>query len=558
MKDLIQLMQEYRKIKGYADGGEVQDQSKLTKPKDVKAYQDLTLLDRVKQAIKGIDPYTDKSKNYADGGEVASPEEKAQSLPEDTDPSYIRANPNSDQDINQAFQDESENQPSDLESVEEPKEPVDIEKLKQMVQEGKESPEKPTQPEEKAPSEDRQSSLARLLAAVKPDSNGLAEAQKQRDQNIAGQQIMKGAMLLSAGAHKANPDRTLKVVGEQDKYVGLPVEKYKEQLENQQYDPNSPMTKTIEEYLKSKGLQTIPGTSAADYLKVMPFLAKDEALKTKIQQTMITQTNKMKEGEANRESREKVAGAQQKLYADRTKAMDERSKSVVGTRQDMQMQRRFDQLNKALREGGGQPVVQNRLAMQRANNLFLTNGVDPKVGEHDIDKIPDAKLNKINRINVIETGIELNRLLTGSGVAAQNTLNKLVPNNVNMTASQVQDYLTSKLNPAQQSQALKAYMKIAARVRDQSRTNVQGYQKQVLSGAGQIMDYFPEQSKMLLDEHELTPKDLKGAKKEAAPSTSNKGQINSSLLSDYATKHNISPEKAAEFLKGQGYGVEGY
>lgn len=382
MKDLIKLMEEYRKIKGYDQGGQVEDQSNsgLTKPEDVKSYQDLSILDKAKMALQGIDPYTGKPKKYADGGEVSdpssnlTPEQFAQHLQDLKDQGYKVAgvegepvdvnynltkplslhdatnldNPDDRQlaqdyanedfkatesgikadeeaDKNAKSEDEQNNKDDEKlnkdivpeeksDNQKEIEKETDLDKQDETdkilpEEQDKQKSEEP-QPASVEPGQskvDDQSSFAQLLSSLKPQGQQLAEAQRQRDMNIAGQQIMKGAALFGAGSRHANPDRSLKVIGEQDKYVGLPVEKYKEQLENQQYDPNSPMTKALEQYLTSKGIKTIPGASAADYLKYMPFLAKDAALVNGLQKVVMQTNARAKEGEANRESRADIA-----------------------------------------------------------------------------------------------------------------------------------------------------------------------------------------------------------------------------------------------------------
>lgn len=123
--------------------------------------------------------------------------------------------------------------------------------------------------------EDETNSFSRLIAALKPQQNDLKEAQRQRDMNIAGQNISKGAALLYSGISGANPDTALGIVKDNDKYVSLPVQKYEEQIANQKNDPNSNMSDAYRQlYTKVTG-QTAPETwSAADLEKVSPLFEK--------------------------------------------------------------------------------------------------------------------------------------------------------------------------------------------------------------------------------------------------------------------------------------------
>jgi hypothetical protein len=399
--------------------------------------------------------------------------------------------------------------PEKSEEKEEPNEEDDSESEEETASE---EPSKEITPEE-------QSSIQRLLSSLKPEaSKGMSpieEAQKERDRQTNLHNLDRAAALIGSSIAKQDPEIMQKLL-DRFKEPTDAVTKLKEKTDYNQYDPKSEMSSVMRNYLTSKGIKISDNASAADILKVAPYLAKDASLQNLLQRTLLTQTVKQQEGEKNRESAEKRAEMYQKARLEQTKAL-------TGTRQDINMQHRLDAINKALREGGGQPVIQNRLALQRSQNLFLTNGIDPTIDSKDIDKIPDSKLNKVNRIQVMENGIELNRLLTGTGIAAQNTLNKLVPNNASMTATQMQDYITNKLNPADQAKVIKAYLQIGARVRDQNKENLKKYQKQVLSGAGQVLDYFPEQKKMLLNEHDLSMDDLKGSKMTPqAPSSAHK------------------------------------
>lgn len=146
------------------------------------------------------------------------------------------------------------------------------------------------------------SSAARLMAALKPRTNELADAQAERDRNIALQQIEKGTALFGAGMARTNPDDVLKMIGEKDQHVGMPVKKYDEVISNQQNDPNSQVSQTMREYLTSKGVKVPNDASAASLFKIAPFLAKDEALKTAIEKATIAARIKAEEGEKNRAS----------------------------------------------------------------------------------------------------------------------------------------------------------------------------------------------------------------------------------------------------------------
>lgn len=581
-KELVKSMQEDIPEPGYDDGGQVQNdsynkyyahQDSYGKPTPSPSPDQVNVdPNKAAQFQKGFR----KSLGFDDGGQVPPVQNPPTQQVDFEDPSVITAQA--------PQQGDPDAQPTSLQDVQEPQSPDDKALEEQMANEDFEAkeaadkdstPDDDTKPEDteekpedktdeeqpaddKKPDEDEDtsSSATRLLEALKPgkslSGDDLKEAQRQRDQNIALNQLERGSAIMGAGMARANPNLVLGAIADKEKYAGLPVQKYEELVANQQNDPTSPMSSVMRQYLASKGMKVPDNASAADLLKVAPFLAKDQALQNSLQKTMLGLASKQSEGEKNRDLRDKTAQAQQKLYASRTAATLEAGKARAGSLNDRTMYNQMQNLTKDLAQGGGTPVNLQRTNLVRAQNLFLTNGIDPKISPDDIDKIPNDQLNKINKINVIENGIELNRLLSGSNQAAQTTLNKLVPNNLNMSAVQIQDYISNRLNPANQAQALKSYMKIAARVRDQSQANVKKYQLQRLSGAGYLLDKFPDNAKSLMMEHGLDPSELKSNQtQQKAPSVNMKDQ---QALQHYQTMPDTDPSKAAlgKILQGKG------
>lgn len=150
--------------------------------------------------------------------------------------------------------------------------------------------------EEEPKKEEESSSMSRLMAALKPGSasQDLANAQRDRDRNIAYQQIEKGAAIAGGGLSKTDPSQTLKAIGDRDQYVGLPVQKYGEQVANQKFDANSVMSQTTRDYLKQKYNMKIPdNASYADIEKVAGYALKDEQLQNALKKVTMQQKGAM-------------------------------------------------------------------------------------------------------------------------------------------------------------------------------------------------------------------------------------------------------------------------
>lgn len=223
---------------------------------------------------------------------------------------------------------------------------------------------------------DENSAIQNLVNASKGQQNALRDAQAQRDSNIAGQQLMKGAALFSAGKLKTSPEQSLKVIGENDRYVGLPVEKYSENIANQKNDPNSPMTKAVEQYLSSKGINPINGASAQDYLTYMPYLQKDQSLKAAMEKAQLGIKSREGIAEASRvaadlRNQRSVDATKEsaKMRADAMKAGQDKS-------QTRQSQRIAGQLvNRVQTDPIIKPSIQNLASLHKSKALLENKGL---------------------------------------------------------------------------------------------------------------------------------------------------------------------------------------
>lgn len=276
-----QLSEDYHKTRKYAQGGLVQNLAgggKVLSPEEFEQH----ILDLQNKGIKTTDV------NLEPGSTITANLGKAPALPQE---SFEVANP-------------------DEQAVESPYAAEEFDATEKALADGHQHPsqkqvaEQPVEEVRAPASEPNPSELLAKLGTEQSQPNKLADAQSERDMNIAGQRIQKGAALFGAGAARTNPDDVMKVINDGDKYVNLPVQKYDEQIANQQNDPSSPMSSVVREYLASKGFKVPDSASAADILKVAPYLAKDEALKAAMQRSMMNIEAANKRSEADRQLRE--------------------------------------------------------------------------------------------------------------------------------------------------------------------------------------------------------------------------------------------------------------
>ena len=298
--------------KMYADGGEVEDDSSQNlSPEEFQAHlDDLKAQGKTLVGDQGDTQYitaqapSDDSETPADENDVAekeNPDDKE--LEDELANEDFKAKEESDKE--EPKKDEKEREPASDEKDEE----KDQEAEKEDAQEDeKDEADSDQNGDRSEPSEDKpdQSDVSALLQRMNP-SQDLANAQKQRDTNIALQGINRGGALIGAGLARSNPQQALNTISEGDKFVGVPVQKYEEQVQNQQNDPNSPMSKVMKQYLQQKGFQTPNNASAADLFKVAPFLSKDAALENAIRKVLLTQGGAQQRSELTNKTKADIA-----------------------------------------------------------------------------------------------------------------------------------------------------------------------------------------------------------------------------------------------------------
>lgn len=257
------------------------------------------------------------------------------------------------------------------------------------------------------------SALQKLINATsRPQGQDLAAAQAQRDQNLALNQVQQGAAIAGAGMAHANPNEVLGVIKGQEKYAGLPVEKYNELITNQQNDPNSPMSQALKGYLESKGFKTPENASAADLLKVAPFLVKDQAAQTAMQKALMQEAGKKSRAEAHESAADKRAKDRNSLIKE---GNDSKKTDKANLNQDKALQTTKQLLESARGNPAAAQAEKDLYSVQKANSLI--NLVD------DPNKMSNQQVNllvsEVSKIATggVPTGHEQEALKPGTGAA---------------------------------------------------------------------------------------------------------------------------------------------
>ena len=277
---------------------------------------------------------------------------------------------------------------------------------------------------------------------------------------------------------------------------------YKAKIDMEKKDPNSSYTQGLKDFIKKTYGYEIKGDiSGADLegsvMKPLEKQWEQQLLDKRQRELKAMQLEQLKE-----------QGLQRKATTDLAReAQQQRHEENMGLRKDIVGQREFASLKTNLQKAGGTAgnAIRNRIVASDA--IFATVGQDHNITEKEIQAIPSSELNKLSRVLVTELGLETNRMLT-AGTPAQSTLDKLIPKNIQMDATKLQDYVTNKLNPAQQAEFVRAMLKVAARVRKTSSEQNTALVKQLVAGTKHLYDRAPDQYEALMTEHGISPEDL--------------------------------------------------
>ncbi len=279
---------------------------------------------------------------------------------------------------------------------------------------------------------------------------------------------------------------TKPVLGEylsgQEKEADRKVGDYMQKVEMEKNDPSSPISKGYRDLMKRMGVTIKGDASAASLEKLFPVLEKMQAAE------MNAEAKKLQAAQA----------AYWKQAAHNLKT--EKQKDTNEGKASNQLAT----LKNRMVSGGGLVGNQIRQGIVGAERIFNTVGIDPNITLEQVSKMPVEKLDTVTKLGIVESAIELNRLLSGSGVPAQKTLQKLIPQNILMGTTTVKDYLTSELNPAQQGQFIRELLKVTARVRDSAKEHNNEMMKKYLAGSTFIKEHDPVGYQNMLEEFKLS------------------------------------------------------
>lgn len=533
-KDLHKLYIEYKKIKGYSDGGNVKNDSETgrflasvrqafgnTESNDQKTPEQIN--EEKKQKIR---QQNIQNMGYASGGEVQdpsnlSPEEFQQHLenlkaqgykiqePVGGDPQLVTGlrGPASEESIAQ-----SEN--PDDKAVEDPykneelaanaditNDEADDEETPITAESVTPAPKAPTDqktPEiaQKAP-ETEQPAFSRLVSSLKPGttSNDLAEAQKQRDSNIALNQFQRGAAIMGGGLAKTDPNMILKAIDSQEKYVGMPVQKYEEQIANQKNDPNSNMSKVTREYLRQKHGVNIPETSSyADIEKVAAYALKDAGLENAIKKVITQQAGAEKRAQEHISSQEKLAGQKSADYNARTSKIGELSKNRLSDKEQRDIDNDFTKLEKRLTS----ETASSRSAFGKAANVSRSaDAIEALIQQ---SKNP----NDLDNRQIKELARNLDSMLA-NGASTVSGSAGLVPRTSSGDASKIEEYVLNIPKGAGQGAFVKRMLDTVQRERQVSQKQIATTQGKVLSAYSHLKKKAPDRYNEMLSTYGLSP-----------------------------------------------------
>lgn len=279
IKKLTKLYEEYKKIgqpAGYDKGGDVK-----------KPEHNQKNLKKLNDAFGKFIKEEGGEKGYADGGEVdESPVRELEGM-------TLKAENTPDEELPADYSDEDKDAEKKVDQKKALDEEIDKELEDQPQKDKKDSEEKDedTEPSSEQPSDEEKQDIATSeysgkAEGIEPpksnpgDPNDLAKAQKQRQATInSNKDLQLGNLIGSgiAGRSGAQVDPLpASYFQSLNAGAGLPVQNIQEQIGNQKNDPNSNVSKAMNEYLTSKGFNLPLGTSAADAEAVMPFLQKDQ------------------------------------------------------------------------------------------------------------------------------------------------------------------------------------------------------------------------------------------------------------------------------------------
>ncbi len=290
----------------------------------------------------------------------------------------------------------------------------------------------------------------------------------------------------------------------------LPMQQLKEEIAFASEDPQSEYSNSLRDFLNTKFGMELPDTiSGAQIDKSFSGLGlktfeADKAREEARKKQELDLQNKKELQDIRQEDRLEQIKAMAAMNAPMRESLLQNREAMLHERElSREMRERTaktGKINTAAQKmayGSGQLLNLAKQDKVRAEKLFTTLHVDPNITEKELKNLDPKELDENGRLMVVESAIELNKLLQGTGTPAASTLAKIVPNNFNMDSNLAKDYLTGRLNPAKQGEFLKTVLGVAQRVKQQSSKNLMEVAKQSFGPlSGFAKDKDPEVQEM--------------------------------------------------------------
>jgi hypothetical protein len=439
-----------------------------------------------------------------------------------------------------------------------------INKLKDSHIQLQSSPSLPPVPEqsqdeespEVAPANPNQHILDMMKNSSHSVMQDLKDAQARRDQQVMVNQLGKAGELIGTGiGGTGNRGIVTKGMGapifdENIKQADKKVQDVKDQVAMESHDANSPSSAFFRKFLKDKYNVNVPdGMSASSLEKFLPPLMATEAKKAVLEQHRLDFQARIAE------SRAKTAEA------------NSWKEKNFDAKQETQDTGRFDKMGKILTGeiassrspfGTATKTVQSVQRAEALANRFK----DPN----------DLTTNEIGELSRVLDSVLSNGQPTVSG------MNKLMPTAAVGDANKIASYITGLPRGAQMGAFVKRTLESLKTERELGIKQMKETQGKLLGSFSDLKDKNPDKWNTVLRKQGIDPTILDedyqpGSESPSisAPALSSQqaggvnspagksiGNIKSSTLKDYASKHSISEQESAALLKKAGYSVEGY
>lgn len=347
-------------------------------------------------------------------------------------------------------------------------------------QEMSREPQQPEQP----PQVSEGQALANLLSKVS-DKDSFNDALKRRDFNTLINQLGQAGELLGSSIAGTKPVAD-KLFQKNIELAQQIPEDYKQKIGMEAYDANSDISKNYREFLK-RYMDVVPENLTAAQIKeaILP------TVQTEVKNKAATEKSQaLQDYRKDRLEQAKISLAKRQLESLKTRVSD-RMGGVAGN------------------------TLRNRV--QSADAIYGTVGIPIENMELDVDKLSDVDLNKLPPQMVAELAVEANRLLTGTGVPAQSTFQKLMPKNARMSEATIRNWVTSEMGPANQASFVKLILKTASRIKRNSQKTLANMTKTAFAGTEHIRSQLPEDYDSVIRSLNLNPEDFGTAKPVSKP-----------------------------------------